>query len=279
MARLLFIDDRNIQFFEPFLRREDGPAQSARGRSGLLRIGAAVDGSAVGAIGAELRGKGACLVSIAVAPTFRRQGLAAFMLQGLLRLLKNTGTVRVCAPTPSWTDNAEVLRGLLRKAGFEREGADRVYVYALAEIAKRPQVLEMAGRADNRRVCALSAASAYHLRLLNERIVNNGGAEGLASGDDIDRETCALYCETNDVPAALLFARNAEGIDVRWLHGNTPAALGAVVANGMKRALQRYKGDIPVQIAAVHPSLDGIVAKLLGEPDEEHGIDTYRIDL
>jgi GNAT superfamily N-acetyltransferase len=277
--RLLFIDDQNVRFFDSFLRREDGQQRTPRRSGDILRLGCAVGESAVGAIGAELRGAGACIVSIAVAPSFLRRGLASFMLKELLRLLKDTGTVRVCAPTPSWTDSAEALRNLLHKAGFARESADNLYVYSLAEIAARPRVLEMAGKADDRRVCTLSAASAYHLRLLHERIATSGGAENLADEGDIDRESCALYCEANDVPASLLFACDADGLDVRWLHGNSAATLGAVVACGVKRVLQRYKDDMPVYITAVHPSVDGIVAKLLGEPRERHSIDTYRIDL
>jgi GNAT superfamily N-acetyltransferase len=277
--RLLFIDDHNVRFFETFLRREDGLSRRPRRGDSLLRLGCAVGESAVGAICAELRGAFACVVSIAVAPSFQRRGLAAFMLKELLRLLKHTGTVRVCATTPSWTDDAETLRGLLHKTGFERDSADSLYVYSLADIARRPRVLEMAGKADDRRVCTLSAASDYHLRLLRERIVNNGGADGLAAEGDIDRESCVLYCAANDVPASLLFARDADGLDVRWLHGDSPAVLGVVLANGVKRALRRYKDDMPVYIAAVHPSVDGIVAKLLGEPREKHSIETYRIDL
>ncbi|MDR2771823.1 MAG: GNAT family N-acetyltransferase [Clostridiales Family XIII bacterium] len=278
-ARIVFIRERNLRYFEPFLRPEDGGTQTRRAGGGVLRLGCAVGEIAVGAAEAELRGHGACIVSIAVAPSFRRRGLAFFLTDALIKLLRDTGSLRVCASLPGWADNAEILRRLLRKVGFERESADNVYIYSLAEIAKRPLISEMAERAEDPHVRPLSEASDYRLRLLNLRIAEHGGADGLAGGSDLDREACVFYRDADDLRACILFARGEEGLEVRWLHGDPPSALYAVVASGVKRVLARRDGDLPVRLAAVHPSVDGIALKLLGEPKETTVIDTYRIDL
>jgi GNAT superfamily N-acetyltransferase len=273
-ARLTFIDERNIDLFGPFLRRETGAAAG----SGGLRLGCVTDGVAVGAIAAQLRRSGAYIESVAVAPSYRRRGLSAFMLIGLIGLLRDTGSARAYALASGAEDNAEAVRALLRGAGFELESADNVYTYRLSDIRERPLVQKMAGETEDGRIFSLSAAPEFYLRQLGARISAHGGADGLAEADDMDREAGVLFCNTDGVSACMLIASDKDGPEVRWLHGESQGALHAVVAAGIRRTLKRYGDDAQVRIAAVHPGADNIVTKLLGSaPYEKYSLEMYRI--
>jgi GNAT superfamily N-acetyltransferase len=270
----------NFDFFAPFLRPENGENRPRRqAGADILRLGCALGESAVGAVEAELRGPGACVASIAVAPARRGQGLASFMLKGLLRLLRDTGGAQVWALAPSWLDAAAAVRRLYTGAGFRAESEDGVYTYLLGEARRRPAVQKMAAKADDPRIVSLAAAPAYLLRILAARIAEQGGAEDLTAAADLDHESSVFYLENGDTPASLLFAAGAEGLEACWLHGGTAAALSAVVASGVRRALERYGDETLVRVTAVQPAVDSFVAKLLGEPQTKEYITSYCLDL
>ncbi|MDR1069366.1 MAG: GNAT family N-acetyltransferase [Gracilibacteraceae bacterium] len=279
-ARLINVTDDNFEFFAPFLPAGVGEARPRRQADpNVLRLGCAVAETAVGALETELRESAACVLSLAVSPSWRRQGLGSFMLRELLDLLRETGSVQVWALAPSWADSAAALPPLFTGAGFQADGADSVYTYSLTAARERPLIQKMVNKEDDPHILSLAAAPDYLLRLLDARITAEGGAEGLAAAADIDRETSVIYHENGEAAACLLFAADPEGLEARWLHGGTPGALSAVVASGVRRALERYKTELPVRITAVHPSVDDLVVKLLGEPQAKEFISAYRVDL
>ena len=134
MIQVTKIGPQNQQWFEKFLITPENAEN-------MIRLGVIEDDTACGAAAFRIGRRGAELVSLYVAPEFRRRGAAQSMLDTFLELGGEVGLTSLM--TVYMRDNAE-MRAFLDKNGFLQLDSSESYFFLTQDVLQSGKLTKIA---------------------------------------------------------------------------------------------------------------------------------------
>lgn len=271
------ITEKNAKCFDRFLFKA---AELSGGN--IVKLGVIEDDTACGAAAFFIKGSVAELISLYVAPDFRRRGAASMLLRTFEEQLRGTGIDLMLAST---LPTEQGLGKLLDRGGFvQLEGSD-VYSFSFSEIKDLPalkkQLLDTENGSGCRFVSCEELRTAEQLALrdfLNKNrfsvdelcmIKFSAALSGVALREDGSVEACLLCSNIGTDVGIDLFLRESDDIEV--LRGLCRCLYEALLARG--------EDDVQIFYLAVSREVIPFAEALLGDRLQRHARESYAVKL
>lgn len=218
MMQITKIGPQNQQWFEGFLMTPESTGD-------MIRLGVIEDDTACGAAAFRIGRRGAELLSIYVAPEFRRRGAAQSMLDTFLELGGKLGLTSLM--TVYMRDNAE-MGAFLAKNGFLQLDSSESYFFLAGDALQSGKLTEIVSGNIPGNCVPVDKLPPTRQRAL-ERFVRKGGfvLRG-AIGENCTGEMSFAVVDAGALPVACMLCtdmRDTITIDVLLSKGNSRIAI------------------------------------------------------
>lgn len=223
------------------------------------------------------------ILSLYVAPSFRRQGGATLMLNEIKRLLfQHTSIEKIRIDYTVTHEDHETLTAFLAASKFTKENdfGLTLYKFSLGQILNSPlfsssskessNLLAFNKISDNLLVTAQKRASVQNVPL----------PELPLTSDELDRELSHAYIKNEEIQAFVIFDHslgNMLTLSCAWVDNTKPAILSVLLRKAMQRAKELYSPDTMIAVQAVTDASAKLIRTLV--PDAEPFSFTYTTTL
>lgn len=229
----------------------------------VFLIGAVEGDVPVGAAVMELEPASARLLSIAVVPDRRRQGMGTALLRQCVRALRRTTIQSLYAIlTPETPETAALFAAF----GMEASDAESAYYrLSLADAAGQAVLRGSTGKAQ-----PLEAVSRVEVRDYLRRTFP--GDPALGREESFDPQLSQLLVENGQITACLLVEREDGAISVSWMASRSQEKLALLYL--MRGALAAASAACPLETEVRFATYEPAVAKLIAQlfPQAERSV-------
>ncbi len=252
-------------------------AQDARERGEPITLmGVTEDKTACGALGGYLDGGRYQIVSLYVAPEYRRRGFGRCMVEGLKQLLSEFPEaagieVNYTATLPEH----DTLKPFLSAMGFHQETYQdqNIYFSMLSEAAESPFFMQ-AGAKEEKQPSSKSGilpfsqipdsilAMAERKCRARDRMV----PELPLTSPELDREVSHALVRNKEIVAFVTFDHSCCGrltLSCAWTGNSGPAVLPALLHSVFRKASELYPPDTPLAVQSTNPVAANLIKALL----------------
>lgn len=249
----------------------------------ITAIGIEKDKVACGALTGFLDDGYFQILSLYVAPSFRRQGGATLMLNEIKRLLfQHTSIEKIRIDYTITHEEHETLTAFLAASNFTKENdfGLTLYKFSLGQILNSPlfsssskeisNLLAFNKISDNLLVTAQKRASVQNVPL----------PELPLTSDELNRELSHAYIKNEEIQAFVIFDHslgNMLTLSCAWVDNTKPAILSVLLRKAMQRAKELYSPDTMIAVQAVTDASAKLIRTLV--PDAEPFSFTYTTTL
>lgn len=220
----------------------------------VFLIGAVEGNCPVGAAVMELEPVRAQLLSIAVVPERRRQGVGTALLRQCVRVLRRTTLQSLYAILTPEEQPAAALFAAFGMTGSDADSA--YYRLPLADAAGQAVLRGSAGKAR-----PLEAVSRMEVLDYLRRIFP--GAPTVSRVEQFDPQVSQLLVENGQITACLLVEREDGAISVSWMASRSREKLALLYL--MRGALAAASAACPPETEVRFATFEPAVAKLIGQ--------------
>ena len=214
------------------------------------------------------------LLSLYVAPQFRRRGLGGTLLLEMIDAVNTDTDAGVQWVTAEFTDGVEGIEPLLQKAGFQMETDEEALLWRLPVGSLTDSALMgyQVSTGEECSLCTLAELSDYQLRKLVKELKNNEIDEMSAEQmRQADQTASYVLFDKNQKPivCAILTSQNEKQVCLSqfFMAGGRNTAAIAVLQACAGTLVETYPEDALLEIPTVADSSAGLVQKLL--PDSQ----------
>ena len=260
------VDDDDPAAFEPLLLPE--AAEALRRGEPITVMGIAKEGVACGALAGYLAGDCFHVVSLYVAPDYRRQGGARRMLRELEALIEDEpdiGAVEIKFTTAE-PDN-ETLLPFLETMGFSQESDSgrNIYMFELGDL--KPVSLPKLSGDKNNGIYSFSQLSDNLLHAAQKRSValEAPQPEQTLAGKEIERELSYALVRDGRIEAYAAVDHSCCGVltlCALWVGDSNRAALTALIKTVIAHAQALYPPQTRVAMQAVNSQSERMIQRL-----------------
>lgn len=210
------------------------------------------------------------LLSLYVAPAFRRRALGGTLLVELLEetMAATDGTLNWAVTT--FMPDAEGVEALLAKAGFQMEQDEQVVSWRLpvADLADSPLLKYSMSAPAGCSLCTLKELSDYSLRQLVQQLQENLIADltDAQMREALQTASYVLLDQKGQPKACAVVSKvgeNALYLSQFFTADGNPAAAMAVLQAAGKAVLQRFPGNTVLEIPTLTETSANLVKKLI----------------
>ena len=242
-------------------------AQALERGEPLTALGLTEGGLAVGAAAGYLAGKRFCLISLYVAPAFRRKGGGRMLVEELARLCRGRADTMSVDFTATRPDH-ETLSPFLERMGFMREEdlGEAIYLIPLGQAARSAF---FAGRGVER---------GTPFSRLSRDVLSAGERAALASGAPIppgglssplvDRDVSVAFVQDEVIQAYVACDTGWEGgitLSAVWSQSRDAMVLPGLLRSALFRAAEKYPKDTALVLQTVNQRSAALALSLLPE--------------
>ena len=267
-ARMQFgiVDDSMLEVFEPLLLPQ--VAEALHSGEPITVMGIAKEGVACGALAGYLSGDCFRVISLYVAPDYRRQGGARHMIRELEALIEDEpdiGEVELQFTTAE-PDN-ETLLPFLEAMGFlqESDGGRNIYEFALGDL--KPVSLPKVSEDRNNRVCSFSQLPDALLHAAQKRSVALGTPqpEQTLTSKEIERELSYALVRDGRIEAYAAVDHSCCGVltlCALWIGDSNRATLNTLIKTVLAHAQALYPPQTRIAMQAVNDQSERMIQRL-----------------
>lgn len=254
------IDKTNEAFFAPLFLE-------AVGRKGpkILRIGAIEDGTACAAAAFELAERTAALLSIFVAPEYRRRGAAHALLQTFATLAAGTGITTLTVNfVPGLDDNAAAF---LTAEGFELFSGSPVFAVSYEDAKNADNLKKYLPKADRSgAVLAFEDLSEPQRHELDVFMRGYGYALSEVTAGAFSPELSHVFYKNGNLVSGLFISETGRQLNVDFLFSRVSSAgpALAMVSQIAQRLAERETPPERIAFLAANPVVPAIADELFG---------------
>lgn len=258
MDGLLVLSPKMLGGYEALL---NGVHLESRGGTPLY-LGWELGGVACGVLAAFCDSDTVTIAHIAVAEPCRRRGIARRLLQALCETAKHAGAVRIdCVLAVSGPDRI-AAEGLLWGQGFRSQESCGTYRFALDALLDGPLGT---GRPRSAKVVSLSQVQPYQLRAYNSHIAApKNFLHPPIHPQELLEQVSMAWIEDGKMTGCVLLAPCGADVELRWIHAQGAAAVGALLASACGALAQAFPPETMIHVAALEHSAEDLVKRLAG---------------
>lgn len=270
------ISKNNIEFFKDFLM-ESYELHS----NNILKLGAIEDGTACGAACFEVNKTVAELVSIFVAPAYRKRGIASEMLSTFSNLCAGTKTQ---ALTVSFVDEENSgLHEFFKKSGFEIFEGSESYITTLGAVSRSDGFKKYIAEVKTV-ITPISFEEMFDFqkKAINRLLLGYGSSVSeLESGSFSKSLSFGVFDNSGKAQGFLLCSQVEDMVVIDFLASLMPKATPTVaMIKSLYNALNaRFSDELIIKFLAANPKVLPIAERLLGQSLEKSFSAKYGIRL
>lgn len=235
----------------------------------VTTLGAVKDKVAVGAVAGYLEDSVYKIISLYVAPNYRRQGTAGKLLEKLEEfLLINTGAAAMEISFTVTEQEHHQLKPFCEKLGFEEEEqqGETLYTFTLAQAAASP--LFKTGENPDSRILPFSQISEELLREAQREamLLDVPLPEAGLLGGEVDRELSHALVDEGKLAGCVVFDRSLANLPTLacvWTNKAEAAVFPALLRRAFQSASKRYGEETVMAVQSVNSASAALIQNIL----------------
>lgn len=235
----------------------------------VTALGAVKDKVAVGAVAGYLEDSVYKIISLYVAPDYRRQGVARKLLEKLEEFLLTDKNITAMEINYTVTEQEHSeLKPFCEKLGFEEEEqkGETLYTFTLAQAAASP--LFKAGEKSNSHILPFRQLSEKLLREAQREAVllDVPVPEAGLLGGEVDRDLSHALVDEGRIVGCVVFDRSLANLPTLacvWTNKAEAVVLPALLKRAFQSASERYSEETVMAVQAVNPASAALLQNIL----------------
>ena len=239
----------------------------------ITALGIAKDKVACGALAGYIDEEYFRIVSLYVAPDYRRQGGATTLLDGLKRILfKYSDIEKIVIDYTVTHEEHEMITSFLIAYGFNEESDDGItlYRFPLEKILHSPLFTSTVGESDH--IMSFSQISDIVLRTAEKTasVQDVPLPEASLTSNEIEKELSHAYIKNGEIEAFVVFDHSYGDmltLSCAWVDEAHPSILAVLLRKAIQRAKDLYPADTIIVVQAIHKSSANLILSLVPEAE------------
>ncbi len=236
--------------------------------SGVQVFCAAKEHTAIGALAAQMEGNSLIILSLFVAPAYRRQGAAALMLDQLFLVAEDVAD-EIEVNFNCMGEEQEALELFLSSRGFvDRDRYGALYMTQLGTLEKAAALNRETGNVS----VPLAALSPIERNKAQMQVMEAGApfGEDLFTGKNVETEVSRIHL-TDGKPDGFFVCEYREGAGLivtgAWNGSGKPALFLLLLQEAFGAAKKKYPPKTQLVVQAVNPTTGKLIAELLPQAE------------